>query len=93
MTAGHIYRIAGNGQAGDSGNGGLATRAGLSCAAAAAIDHAGNVVIVDCGQVRVLAERTGASMASTWSLVTFTRSPARTPRATQVTADQRGRPA
>ncbi|MGO8957011.1 MAG: hypothetical protein ACLQFR_06555 [Streptosporangiaceae bacterium] len=59
MTAGHIYRIAGNGQAGDSGNGRLATRAELACAAAAAIDRAGNVVIADCGQVRVLAARPG----------------------------------
>ncbi len=59
MTAGHIYRIAGNGQTGDSGNGGRATRASLACAAAAAIDHAGNVVLADCGQVRVLAEQTG----------------------------------
>ncbi len=59
MTAGHMYKIAGNGQFGSSGDGGPAIRAALSCAGAAALDHAGNVVVADCGRVRVVAVRTG----------------------------------
>ncbi|MGO8961784.1 MAG: hypothetical protein ACLQFR_31090 [Streptosporangiaceae bacterium] len=59
MTSGHIYRIAGNGHFGTSGDGGPAAKAGLSCANGLAIDHAGNVVVADCGRVRLVAERTG----------------------------------
>lgn len=59
MTAGHIYRIAGNGRIGSAGNGGLATKASLKAAESIALDGAGNVVIGDQNQVRVIAARTG----------------------------------
>jgi len=59
MTAGHIYRVAGNGQAGSSGDGGPATRAPLDLAGTAVPDAAGNLVIADNTRVRVVAARTG----------------------------------
>ena len=59
MTAGHIYRVAGNGRAGSSGGGGLATAASLALAGSAVVDGAGNLVIGDGSRVRVVAARTG----------------------------------
>jgi hypothetical protein len=56
MTAGHIYDIAGGRAAGDGGPG---IRARLAGPGGVALDHAGNVIIADCGRVRVLAARTG----------------------------------
>jgi hypothetical protein len=58
MTAGHLYAIAGDGKIGTSGDGGPGTRAALAFAGAVALDRAGNVVIADCGRVRVVAART-----------------------------------
>ncbi len=51
MTAGHIYRVAGNGKLAFSGDGGPATRAEF-VAAGVATDRAGNVFIGDAGRVR-----------------------------------------
>ena len=59
MTAGHIYTIAGDGQVGTTGDGGPGTKAALAFAGAVALDHAGNVVIADCGRIRVVAARSG----------------------------------
>ena len=59
MTAGHIYRVAGNGRAGRGGDGGRATAASLALAASAVVDGAGNLVIADGSRVRVMAARTG----------------------------------
>ena len=62
MTAGHIYTIAGHPSppgSGVYGDGVLATKAALVYGGAAAIDHAGNVVIADCTRVRVVAVRSG----------------------------------
>ena len=61
MTAGHIYTVAGDGAAGYSGDGGLATAAELSFPTGVAVDGAGNLVIADQGncRVRVVAARTG----------------------------------
>jgi hypothetical protein len=59
MTAGHIYRVAGNGQAGDGGDGGPATAASLAAAGSAVPDGAGNLVIGDDALIRVVAARTG----------------------------------
>ncbi len=59
MTAGHIYVIAGDPASDLFGDGVLATRAQMVDATAAAIDHAGNVVIADCTRVRVVAVRSG----------------------------------
>ncbi len=61
MTAGHIYRVAGNGQAGSGGggDGGPATRASLDLAGSAVPDAAGNLVIGDNSRVRVVAARSG----------------------------------
>jgi hypothetical protein len=59
MTAGHIYRVAGNGRAGSTGDGGLATRASLEAAGSAVLDGAGNLVIADNSKVRVAAARSG----------------------------------
>jgi hypothetical protein len=60
MASGHIYTIAGGGRYGYSGDGGPATRAGLSTGGVAA-DAAGNVLIADLysGRVRVVAARPG----------------------------------
>jgi len=59
MTAGHIYRVAGDGLIGDDGDGGPATRASLSQATGVAVDRAGNLVLTEGGLVRVVAVRTG----------------------------------
>lgn len=58
MTAGHIYRVAGDGRTGSSASGGLAGKASLLLAGSAALDGAGNVVIGDKTQIRVVAART-----------------------------------
>ena len=57
MKAGYLYTIAGGGTA--TGDGGPATRAALTEAAAVALDRAGNVLIADGQRVRVLAKKTG----------------------------------
>jgi hypothetical protein len=59
MTAGHIYRVAGDGRTGSDGDGGPATAASLELAGSTVIDGAGNLVIGDRGRVRVVAARTG----------------------------------
>jgi len=59
MTAGHIYRVAGNGQIGSGGDGGPATRAPLDFAGGAVAGASGNLVIADNSRVRVVAARTG----------------------------------
>jgi hypothetical protein len=59
MTAGHIYRVAGDGRSGSGGDGGLATAASLALAGSAVVDGAGNLVIGDGSRVRVAAARTG----------------------------------
>lgn len=61
MTAGDIYRIAGEVGEGSSGNGGPATVAHLRRPFEVAADRYGNVVIADTGNswVRVVAEHTG----------------------------------
>lgn len=61
MAAAHIYTIAGDGRIGFSGDGGPATRAGLSGPAGLAVDPAGNVIVADTGndRLRVVAARTG----------------------------------
>jgi trimeric autotransporter adhesin len=61
MTAGDIYTVAGDGTAGYSGNGGLATAAELNVPDGVAVDASGNLVIVDTGnsRVRVVAATTG----------------------------------
>jgi ribulose-5-phosphate 4-epimerase/fuculose-1-phosphate aldolase len=53
MTAGDIYTIAGNGNYGESGDGGAPTTAELSEPVAVGVDGAGNLVIVDSGFGRV----------------------------------------
>jgi hypothetical protein len=59
MTAGHIYRVAGNTNYGQTGDGGPATRAALALAGDVAVDAAGNLLIADWDRVRVVAARTG----------------------------------
>jgi sugar lactone lactonase YvrE len=62
MTAEDIYTVAGNGRPGDSGDGGLATRAEFSDPESVAVDAGGNVVIADFHggfRVRVVAASTG----------------------------------
>jgi trimeric autotransporter adhesin len=61
MTAGDIYTVAGDGSAGFSGNGHLATRSELRYPSVVAVDHQGNLVIADSGnyRVRVVAASTG----------------------------------
>jgi len=60
MLAGHIYKIAGNGNTGFSGDGGLATGAAMT-PEGIALDRAGNLVLADLAnrRVRVVAVRTG----------------------------------
>jgi hypothetical protein len=58
MTAGHIYRVAGNRRFGNGGDGGPAMAASLEAAGSAVPDGAGNLVIGDNSRVRVVA-RTG----------------------------------
>lgn len=61
MKAGDIYTIAGDGQFGFSGDGGLAVKASLSIPSSVVMDGHGNVVIADGDndRVRVVAVRTG----------------------------------
>lgn len=60
MRAGDIYTIAGDGMSGDSGNGGLATRAELGYPAGVGTDSVGNVLFADhVGKIRVIAARVG----------------------------------
>ena len=60
MTSGHIYTVAGNGRGGFSGDGGPATRAGLT-PLIPAVDAAGNILVTTVtGQVRAIAASTGA---------------------------------
>ena len=59
MTAGHIYRVAGNGHSGSGGDGGRATKAPLNLAGGVAVDSTGNLVILDGSRVRVVAVKTG----------------------------------
>jgi hypothetical protein len=61
MTAGDVYRIAGTGQEGFSGDGGSATVARFHLPGAVAVDQAGNLVISDAlnYRVRVVAATTG----------------------------------
>src|SRR5579875_2841032 len=59
MTAGNIYSIGGNGKAGVTGLGGLATKAPLEGSGGVAVDAAGNVVLGDGPQVVVVAGQTG----------------------------------
>jgi DNA-binding beta-propeller fold protein YncE len=53
MTAGHIYALAGDGEAGFSGDGGPATSAELFFPNSVAVDGAGHLVIADQGNDRV----------------------------------------
>jgi sugar lactone lactonase YvrE len=48
-SSGNISTVAGNGSSSDSGDGGLATQAGLSGPLAVAVDAAGNLAIADSG--------------------------------------------
>jgi trimeric autotransporter adhesin len=61
MTAGDIYTIAGDGQFGFNGDGGIATRASLADPSGVAVDSAGNLLIADYGsdRVRAVAVRSG----------------------------------
>jgi secreted PhoX family phosphatase len=61
MTARRIYTVAGDGTFGFSGDGGPATKAGLSFPEGVAVDPAGNLVIADTDahRVRVVAARSG----------------------------------
>jgi trimeric autotransporter adhesin len=61
MTAGDIYSIAGDGTAGDSGDGGPATAAEMNSPDRVAVDSAGNIVIAEWygERVRVVAASTG----------------------------------
>src|SRR6266700_460768 len=54
MTAGNLYRIAGNGKARFSGMGGPARKAGLRSVSSMAADGHGNLVIADFGNDRIL---------------------------------------
>ncbi len=63
MVAGNTYTIAGNGESGDSGDGGPATQASIDCSGEA-IDPNGNIVFmsdngVNGSTIRVVAESTG----------------------------------
>jgi hypothetical protein len=61
MRAGDIYPFAGTGVRGDSGNGGLATRAEIYAPQGLGIDRVGNVLFADSiGKVRVVAAKSGA---------------------------------
>jgi hypothetical protein len=58
MTAGHLYGIAGTGQAGNSGDGGPASRSRVA-SGTVALDGAGNVLLAGSNRVRVVAARSG----------------------------------
>jgi hypothetical protein len=59
MTAGHIYTVAGDGDSLPSGDGGPATSAGLT-PNGVAVDAAGNLLIADTFNARVVAASTGS---------------------------------
>jgi secreted PhoX family phosphatase len=61
MTARHIYTVAGNGSFSFTGDGGSATKTGLSFPEGVAVDPAGNLIIADTDahRVRVVAARAG----------------------------------
>jgi trimeric autotransporter adhesin len=61
MRAGYIYTVAGDGRAGYSGDGGLATKAKFWAPQSVELDHAGNLLIADMrnARVRVVAVRAG----------------------------------
>jgi hypothetical protein len=60
MTAGNIYAVAGNDNAGSAGDGGPATSARVSFPGQLALDSAGNLVLTDGGnRVRVVAATSG----------------------------------
>ena len=69
MEAGHIYTVAGNGKDSDSGDGGLATKAGVfsdfdNCLGIA-VDVSGNIAISN-----------GSTTSSAWSRLSAARSTA-----------------
>jgi hypothetical protein len=61
MTARDMYTVAGTGTPGDTGDGGLGTKATVSVPQAVAVDAAGNPLITDTGNssIRALAGKTG----------------------------------
>jgi len=61
MTAGDIYNLAGNGQIGNTGDGGSASAAELDSPDGVAVDAAGNVLVADTdnNMIRVVAASTG----------------------------------
>jgi trimeric autotransporter adhesin len=59
MTAGHIYVVAGTGVQGDTGDGGPATSAEFEVLGSLAVDHAGNILLPDSCQIRVVAAHSG----------------------------------
>jgi trimeric autotransporter adhesin len=59
MKAGHIYSVAGDGDAYYSGDGGPATSAGVGAPMGVAVDTAGNLVIATQNRLRVVAASTG----------------------------------
>ena len=61
MVGGDIYTVAGNGHAGDSGDGGPAIDATFDVLRGVSVDPSGNLVIADeyNDKIRVVAERTG----------------------------------
>jgi hypothetical protein len=59
MTAGYLYTLAGNGTAGETGDGGPATSAELYGPGGVAVDTRGNVLISDDGRIRVIAAASG----------------------------------
>jgi hypothetical protein len=61
MTAGHVYRVAGTGTPGFSGDGGPATKAKLNSPQSVTVDAAGNLLIADetNNRVRVVAVSNG----------------------------------
>jgi secreted PhoX family phosphatase len=60
MTAGDIYTVAGNGTSRFSGDGGPATAAQLNGPASVPVDSAGNLLIADTFNARVVAASTGS---------------------------------
>jgi uncharacterized protein YheU (UPF0270 family) len=67
MTKGHIYAIAGDGDAGYSGDGGIASAAELDGPRGLAVDSSGNILIADSGNdaIRVVAATSGSFYGQT----------------------------